>query len=123
MEHLEWIVSLASACLGLAVTVATLIAKFVKSAKAKKAAEQTVEICNAILPYVEQAEKFVHYSGEEKKAYVMASIGRYAVEHGISLDEVEADRRIEELVQLSKTVNVDRAARVLTIPTDAARCK
>ena len=105
MENLELILSLSGACVGLIVTVATLIFKYAGSAKARKAAEQTIEICNAILPYIEQAESYVHYSGEEKKEYVMTKANRYAIENDIAFDEDAVSEKVEELITLSKEVN------------------
>ena len=117
MENLEWIISLASACLGLIATVATLVAKFAKSAKAKKAAQQTLEVCNAVVPYIEEAEKFTNYSGEEKKAFVMTKARQYALNAGIKLDEEQVSQTVEELVELSKQVNVGKAQSTkFTIP-------
>ena len=106
MENLELIMSLAGVCIGLIVTVATLVAKYAKSAKARQAAEQTIEICNAIVPYIEQAEGFLHYSGEEKKEYVMTKANRYAIENNIAFDAEEVSEKVEELIALSKEVNV-----------------
>ena len=105
MENLELIISLASACLGLVVAVAAVIAKYASSAKARKAAEQTMDICNALLPYIEQAESYVHYSGEEKKEYVMTKANRYAIENDIAFDEDAVSEKVEELITLSKEVN------------------
>ena len=105
MENLELIMSLAGVCIGLIVTVATLVAKYAKSAKARQAAEQTIKICNAIVPYIEQAEGFLHYSGEEKKEYVMTKANRYAIENNIAFDEDEISEKVEELIALSKEVN------------------
>lgn len=105
MESLEIILSLAGAALGLLVTSATFIVKFLKKSNAKKAAEQVIEICNAILPYIEQAEKFVHYTGEEKKEYVMTKANQYALEHGIKFDAEYVGGKVEELISLTKEVN------------------
>ena len=105
MENLELVISLASACLGLVVAVAAVIAKYASSAKARKAAEQTREICNALLPYIEQAESFVNYSGAEKKEYVMTKANRYAIENGMKFDETAVSDKVEELIALSKEVN------------------
>lgn len=121
MENFELIVSLAGAALGLFITTATFLAKFVKNAKLKKAAEQTIEICNAILPYIEEAETFVNYSGEEKKAYVMTKVNQYAIKNGISFDKELVDNEIEEMVKLSKEVNSrekdkQSVSKVITIP-------
>lgn len=106
MENLELFISLATACIGLVVAIAAVIAKYARSAKARKAAEQTIEICNALLPYIEKAESFVNYSGEEKKEYVMTKAGRYAIENGIPFDEAEVSERVEELIALTNNVNV-----------------
>ena len=106
MENLELIISLAGTCVGLIIAIATVIVKYAGSAKARKAAEQTIEICNAILPYIEQAESYVHYSGEEKKEYVMTKANRYAIENNIAFDEDAVSEKVEELITLSKEVNV-----------------
>ena len=106
MENLELIISLAGTCVGLIRAIATVIVKYAGNAKARKAAEQTIEICNAILPYIEQAESYVHYSGEEKKEYVMTKANRYAIENNIAFDEDAVSEKVEELITLSKEVNV-----------------
>ena len=137
MENLELILSLAGACVGLIVTVATLIFKYAGSAKARKAAEQTIEICNAILPYIEQAESYVHYSGEEKKEYVMTKANQYAIENGIAFNKQAVSAKVEELVELTKEVNArdsdktmieveksvdaEKAKKVITIPAEQKR--
>ncbi len=105
MEQLELILSLAGTALGLLVTAMTFIVKFCKSAKAKKIAEQTIEIANAVLPYIKEAEKFVSYSGEEKKEYVMTKANRYAIENGIAFDEEAVSAKVEELISLTRQVN------------------
>ena len=105
MENPELIISLASACLGLVVAVAAVIAKYASSAEARKAAEQTMDICNALLPYIEQAESFANYSGAEKKEYVMTKANRYAIENGMAFDETAVSDKVEELIALSKEVN------------------
>ena len=105
MENLELRSSLASACLGWVGAVAAVIAKYASSAKARKAAEQTMDICNALLPYIEQAESFVNYSGAEKKEYVMTKANRYAIENGMAFDETAVSDKVEELIALSKEVN------------------
>lgn len=111
MEKLELIISLISALLAAVVTAATFIAKFAKSVKAKKIAEQTIEICNAILPFVEQAETFSHYSGEEKKQFVMTKANRYALCRGLKFDEQLVGEKVEELVALTKNVNAQAAVK------------
>lgn len=105
MENIELIFSLIGTCIGLIITLATIIGKYVSSKKAKRLAEQTIEICNAILPYIEQAESYIAYSGQEKKEYVMTKANRYAIEKGIAFDESAISEKVEELLELTKTVN------------------
>ncbi len=66
MEKLELIISLLGALGATVATAATFIAKFVKSVKAKRVAEQTIEICNALLPFVEQAESLFTIAAKKK---------------------------------------------------------
>ena len=105
MENLELILSAAGTALGLLVTTLTLLAKFIGSAKAKKVAEQTIEIANAVLPYIEEAEKFTNYSGKEKKEYVMTKANQYAIANGIRFDAEAVSAEVEELIGLTKQVN------------------
>ncbi len=47
----------------------------------------------------------MHYSGEEKKEYVMTKANRYAIENDIAFDEDAVSEKVEELITLSKEVN------------------
>ena len=106
MENLEIILSIAATAIGLLVTTITFLVKFIKNGKLKRAAEHIVKIGNAIVPYIEQAEKFIGYSGEEKKEYVMTKANQFAIEKGIDFDANAVSNKIEELVSLTKQVNV-----------------
>lgn len=105
MENIEIIISIASAALGLLITTVTFLSKFVTNAKAKKAMENIVKIGNAVIPYIEEAETFVHYSGEEKKQYVLTKANMFAIENKIKFNEQAVSEKIEELVTLTKQVN------------------
>ena len=61
--------------------------------------------CFGRLPYIQQAESFVHYSGAEKKEYVMTKANQYAIDNGIEFDQDMVSKKIEELVTLTKEVN------------------
>lgn len=105
MKEVELILSIAGTALCFLVTAITFLAKFVKSAKAKKVCEQAIEIGNAVIPYIEEAENFLHYSGTEKKAFVMTKANQYAIDNGISFDQEAVSQKVEELVKLTKEVN------------------
>ena len=57
---LELFISLAGTVVSLIVTTITFFAKYLKNKKAKAIAENVVEIGNAILPLISQAENFVN---------------------------------------------------------------
>ena len=105
MKEIEIIISIAGTALGFMVTAATFLAKFVKSAKAKRAAENLIKIGNAVIPYIEQAEKFANYNGAEKKEYVLTKANQFAINQGIDFDLESVGNKIEELVKLTKQVN------------------
>ncbi len=108
MEKLEIILSLAGAALGLFITTVTFLSKLIKNVKAKKAAENMLTIANAILSYIEEAENFFSYSGEEKKAYVMTKANQFAIDSGIKFDSVKTGEAIEEIIKLTNKVNSDK---------------
>lgn len=59
----------------------------------------------SLLELIEEAEKFINYSGEEKKAYVVTRIKEILLSKKIKIDITEIDNKIEELIKLSKVVN------------------
>lgn len=105
MENFELIVSAAGAATGLLITTVTFFSQFIRNAKAKKKAQNVIKISNAIVPYIEEAETFLNYSGEEKKQYVMTKANQFAIENGFKFDEEAVSAKIEELVALTKQVN------------------
>lgn len=105
LENLGAILSIASAAVGLLITTVTFLMKFIKSAKGKKTAENIIKIGGVIETFIKEAEKFVNYTGTEKKAYVMAQATSFAVRNGIDVDNDDISAKIEELVSLTKEVN------------------
>ena len=105
MENLQIILSVAGTALGLLITTVTFLMKFIANSKAKKIAENIIEIGNAMIPYIEQAEGFAHYNGSEKKEYVMTKANQFAIENRIRFDAEATSDKIEELVMLTKQVN------------------
>lgn len=106
MENLEIIISVAGTALGLLVTTVTFLSKFIKNAKGKKVAENIIKIGNAMIPYIQEAETFLNYSGEEKKQYVMTKANQFAIDNNIPFDAEAVSDKIEELIGLTKQVNV-----------------
>lgn len=110
MNNFELFISLASAVLSLLITAITFIAKFLKSKKARKAAESILEICNQLMTVIGRAEKLVNYTGEEKKQYAMTLMRQYALDNNLSFDSQAVSDKIDELVALAKQVNSTKRA-------------
>ena len=104
--NLELFISIVGTVVSLIITTITFFAKFIKNKKAKIIAENVVDIGNAILPLISQAEKLVHYTGEEKKEYVMTLIRQYAFNKKLTFDYQQVSDKVDELVALTKEVNV-----------------
>ena len=105
-ENIHFYLSVLAPILTLLCTTVVFLQKFVKNKKLKKVLEKTEEITKEMIPCIRQAEQFVHYSGAEKKEYVMTKLKQFAIDHEIKFDEEETSKRIEELVTLTKKVNV-----------------
>lgn len=105
MENLETILSLAGTALGLLLTSLTFLVKLILSIKNKSKVEKRNMLLSAVAPLVELAEKLTHYSGAEKKQYVLTSANQFAIENGIEFDAEAVSGKIEELIELSNQVN------------------
>ena len=71
MSQIEEIITIITAALGLIITITGFLIPLVKSTKAKKSLVAVNKLTGALQNMVIEAEKFVNYSGEEKKQYVM----------------------------------------------------
>lgn len=54
---------------------------------------------------IQDAEKMTHFTGAEKKEYVITKANQFAIEKGIKFDAQKVGELIEELVKLTKKVN------------------
>lgn len=105
MDKIQSILSIIGIIIGLLATSLTFLLKWVKNVKARKILSEGVNICNSILPLISEAETFAHYSGAEKKAFVMTKAMQYAAVNGLNFNEEDISRWVDELVKLSKEVN------------------
>ena len=106
MPNLHIILSLAGSTFGLLVTTLTVLLRLIKSAKARKTAEQAIQISNAVLPFIREAECFKDYTSIEKKVYVMTKANQFAIKNKIPFNEGKVGERVDELVDLTKCVNM-----------------
>lgn len=105
MKEIEIILSLIGTVIGMTITILGFLVKMIKNGKAKKKCEQVISISNAILPFIQEAEKFTKFSGEEKKAYVLTKVNQFAQSNGIQFIEEQVSDEIEQLISLTKKVN------------------
>lgn len=106
MENLEQIITIASAALGLLATITGFLIPLVKNVKAKNKLASLNKLTAVLQTLIVEAEKFANYSGNEKKEYVLTKANRYALVNKIAFDEQLVSDKVEELVDLSKNVNV-----------------
>ena len=99
------IIMLLAAVLPLAGATIIFIAKFIKSAKGKKAAENLIKVTDAIEKPMLEAERISGYSGQQKKAYVMDGAKILAAKPDIGIDAGLAEKLIEKRMDFSKAVN------------------
>ncbi len=105
MDNLEWFCSIAGTALSLLITTLTFAIKFFRKLKEKLKTENDIKLSNAIIPLIESAEQFLHYSGAEKKEYVLTKANQFAIENDIDFNIESVSEKIEKLVELSKQVN------------------
>lgn len=106
MEAIKEIIIIASFVVGLITTATGFLIPLVKNRKAKKALEALNSIAGQIQPLVVEAERFVNYTGAEKKQFVLTKINDFAIKNKIPFDEAAASTLIEEIVATTKQVNM-----------------
>lgn len=106
MNLLGIIITFVTTILGLLVTLVTYILKFVNDKKVKEKALGFISISNKLLELITEVEKYNSLSGLEKKNYVMQKINEYALNNNLKYDSEEISNKIEELVNLTRSVNI-----------------
>lgn len=110
MENVKEIITIASACLGLIATITGFLIPLVKNVKAKNKLTALNKLTAALQSLIADAETFANFSGVEKKEYVMTRASRFAMENKIPYDEQAVSDEVENLVTLSKKVNLKSKA-------------
>lgn len=105
LENWEIYLSLAGVILSLITSCVVFIVKMIQAIKTRKEQKDQIDLLDAVAPIMEIAETFSHYTGEEKKEYVLTKINQFAVENNIDFDKDVVISKIEELITLSKKVN------------------
>ena len=102
---LPTIITYIASVLPVAVGFITFLIKYIKNEKAKQVLQKTLRIAELLQPLVIEAEAFEHYSGEEKKQYVLTKANQYALSNRIRFVESEVSAMIDELIATTRQVN------------------
>ena len=108
MIDIDIYLSLLGTSLGLLITTLTFLTKFIKSIKLRKFALNILKITKEVMPFIEEAEKFIHFSGVEKKAYVMTKATQIVINNKMKIKEEDLSNTIDELVNLTNHVNINK---------------
>lgn len=103
---IQEILTLIGSILPLLIAFLTFLVKFIKNEKAKKVLNCTLKLAETIQPLIVEAEKFTHFSGEEKKQYVLTKANQFAIDHKLKFDQEKVSVMIDELVETTKKVNM-----------------
>lgn len=87
--------------LGSLVTIVSWILGLIAAIKKK----QWNKVAKMTLDMMKKAENFTHYSGEEKKAFVMTSVNRFAMEKRYGFNSEKVSDFIEKSIEATKRIN------------------
>ena len=104
IENLKDILWIISACTGILVTAISFLIPTVKNAKVKKALQVAVDMGDFVRQGCAEAYKFIHFTDEEKKAYVMTNAERYALENKVAFDKEKVSQQIDDFIVLVKKI-------------------
>jgi len=105
MDLLEQIKEVIVLIISLVATLVVTISQLVKEIKKKKDLISMQTLNEQLENFIKQAEKYVSFSGEEKKEWVKSCLMQYAITNKITYNDEEVNQKIENLVELSKEVN------------------
>ena len=106
MEKIEIFLSYILTMLGLIISTFFFLVKFIKNLNNKKEALNLLNLSNILMPLIIEAEKFLHYTKEEKKEYVTVKTLKALQDDKVKIDSSIISSEIDKLVSLTKQVNV-----------------
>ena len=82
-----------------------LVIKLVKNTNSKKYVENILEVEKKVIEFICIAENFINFTGSDKKEWVKIKINQFCIVNKIKYDEEFVEQKIEENINLSKSVN------------------
>lgn len=102
-EILKLILAIAGPICALLTAILSVIVTLTKNKKVKKDCDDLITILFKVENKIIEAEKFINWTGEEKKQYVLSMLQNEIANTGITNDLV--DTLIENFIYFSKQVN------------------
>lgn len=106
MNTFQEVLTVLATAVSLLAGLFTFLIKFIKNEKVKRALQQTLKIMEVLQPMIIQAEEFTHYTGNEKKQFVLTRANQYALENKMKFDSDKYSSLIDEIVETTKKVNM-----------------
>lgn len=106
METIKTILTISVGAIPFIISTFTYLLKFTKNKKAQKFLSGAITLTEQLQPLIIKAESFTHYTGEEKKQYVMTLVNQYAIDNKLKFDAQQISNAIDELVATTKKVNI-----------------
>ena len=108
IEYINATTTLMLTILGLIISLITFIIKFIKCVKEKKRVFNLLNLSEILMPLIEEAEKFINYTKDEKKEYVMVKTLKLLQDNKKRIETNVISEEIDKLVSLTKKVNVNQ---------------
>lgn len=105
LEMTKELLAIISTVSGILVTGIPMLIGFLRKAKQLIKERNLREITELIPILIKEAERYLNYTGEEKKAYVKSKLALHTVNKKIRYDEAKIDTIIDETVKLTKEIN------------------
>lgn len=102
---IEMLLSFIGTCIGFILSVLTLIIKLCKNKKVRRKAEQLLRLTEEMKTFIEEAEALQHYTGKEKKEYVLTKLNQFSIANKIKFNSEDISSKIDDLIALTKKVN------------------
>lgn len=105
LETTKEIIAVVSAAIGVLATGVPFFIGFVRKTRQLIKERNWSKITEILPSLVIEAEKFLNYTGPEKKEYVKSRLAVYTAKNKFIFDEAKFDTIIDDIVKLTKEVN------------------
>lgn len=103
VRTIEIIFYVLSGLLGLATAIAGIFAG--KKGKGENTEKGKHTVFDFLCKVMSEVEKYTHFSGEEKRDYVMTKVNQFCIDNKLKFDAELTAENIEKMINFSKEVN------------------